>query len=253
MRLMPALTVLRAGDAFPPVSEAWGPETSAPGLVAAGGELDVATLCAAYSATIFPWFSEGDPILWWSPDPRMVLQVAGFRLHRSLRKVIERFRADPACEIRFDTAFDAVVSACAAAPRPGQDGTWIGPEMRCAYGALHRAGHAHSVEIWVHGELVAGLYGVGIGQAVFGESMFTHIADGSKIALAALVAWCRHHEVPQIDCQQNTAHLAFMGAQEMPRADFARAVAELTRRPAPPWKFDTVYWNALLHPRSAAR
>ncbi|MFD1711012.1 leucyl/phenylalanyl-tRNA--protein transferase [Ottowia sp. GY511] len=250
---MPALTVLRAGDAFPPVAQAWGPETSAPGLVAAGGELDVATLRAAYSATVFPWFSEGEPILWWSPDPRMVLRVNAFRLHRSLRKAIERFRADPACEIRFDTAFDAVVGACSAAARPGQEGTWIGPDMRRAYGELHRAGYAHSVEAWVGGELVAGLYGVGIGHAVFGESMFTRVPDGSKIALAALVAWCIHHGVPQIDCQQNTPHLAFMGAGEVPRAEFAAAVSELAGRPSPPWKFDPVYWNVLLPPRSAAR
>ena len=250
---MPPLTVLRAGDAFPPVSQAWGDESSAPGLVAAGGALDVPTLHAAYSATIFPWFSDGDPILWWSPDPRMVLQVTNFRLHRSLRRVVERFRADPACEIRFDTAFDAVIAACAAAPRSGQDGTWIGPEMQLAYRALHRAGYAHSVETWVRGELVAGLYCVAIGQAVFGESMFTRVADGSKLALAALVAWCRHHGVPQIDCQQNTAHLGFMGAAEMPRADFARRVVELTPRPAPPWKFDTVYWNELLPSRPTLR
>ena len=253
MIFMPALPVLRAGDAFPPVTQAWGEDSSAPGLVAAGGALDVPTLRAAYSATIFPWFSDDDPILWWSPDPRMVLQVGNFRLHRSLRQAIVRFRADPACEIRFDTAFDAVIAACAASPRPGQDGTWIRPEMQQAYGELHHAGYAHSVETWVRGELVAGLYCVGIGQAVFGESMFTRVPDGSKLALAALVAWCRTHGVPQIDCQQNTAHLGFMGAAEMPRADFARRVAELTPRPPPPWKFDTVYWNALLPTRPAPR
>ena len=250
---MPALAYLAPGAPFPPVSQAWGPDTSAPGLVAAGGVLDVRTLRAAYAATIFPWFSEDDPILWWSPDPRMVLRVDAFRLHRSLRKTIERFVSTPGCEIRIDSAFDAVIAACAAAPRSGQNGTWIGPEMRHAYGQLHRAGLAHSVETWVHGELVAGLYCVSIGQAVFGESMFTHVTDGSKIALAALVAWCRQHGLPLVDCQQNTPHLAFMGAQEMPRADFARAVAGLTPLPAPAWKFNTVYWNALLSPRPIPR
>lgn len=125
--------------------------------------------------------------------------------------------------------------------------------MRRAYSALHRAGFAHSVETWVDGELVAGLYCVSIGKAVFGESMFTRVADGSKIALAALVAWCRALGLPLIDCQQNTPHLSFMGAQEMPRADFCRAVAGLSALPAPAWKFDPVYWNALLPPRLAAR
>ena len=247
------LAILAPGDPFPPVSQAWGPSSSAPGLLAVGGELDVRTLRAAYSATVFPWFSHGEPILWWSPDPRMVLQVDAFRLHRSLRKVIERFRISPACEIRFDTAFDDVMAACAASPRPGQDGTWIGPEMRRAYGELHRAGYAHSVETWVAGELVAGLYCVSIGRAVFGESMFTRVSDGSKLALSALVAWCRHHGLPLIDCQQNTAHLDFMGAREMPRAEFARAVAELAPQSGPIWKFDPVYWNALLPPRPAQR
>ncbi len=253
MTALPTLPVLRAGEAFPPVAQAWGHETSAPGLVAAGGDLAVATLRAAYSATIFPWFSDGDPILWWSPDPRMVLRVDAFRLHRSLRKVIARFVDDPICQIRFDTAFDTVVRACAASTRPGQDGTWIGPEMQLAYGALHRAGFAHSVETWVGDELVAGLYCVNIGHAVFGESMFTHMTDGSKVALAALVAWCREHGLPLIDCQQNTGHLSFMGAEEMPRADFAHAVAALTPLASPAWKFDPVYWNRLLPSPLATR
>ena len=250
MRPAPPLTVLRAGQAFPPVSQAWGPQTNAPGLLAAGGNLDVSTLRQAYAATNFPWFGEGDPILWWSPDPRMVLQVDAFRLHRSLRKVIERFRSAPACHIRVDTAFDTVIRACAAAPRQGQDGTWIGPAMQHAYGALHRAGFAHSFETWIDGELVAGLYCVSIGRAVFGESMFTRVTDGSKVALAALVAWCRQHGVPMIDCQQNTRHLGSLGAQEMARADFAEAVARLTPLTAPAWKFDPVYWNSLLPQRS---
>ena len=250
---LPALAVLQAGDPFPPVSQAWGQATSAPGLVAAGGDLTVATLRKAYAATIFPWFSDGDPILWWSPDPRMVLRADAFRLHRSLRKVLIRFRNDPLCEIRMDTAFDEVIAACAASPRSGQDGTWIGPAMRQAYGALHRAGVAHSVETWVRGQLVAGLYCVNIGHAVFGESMYTRVTDGSKLALAALVAWCRHHGLPMIDCQQNTGHLSFMGGQEMPRTEFVQAVAALTPHTAPTWKFDPVYWNTLLRSPLATR
>ncbi|MDR2991363.1 MAG: leucyl/phenylalanyl-tRNA--protein transferase, partial [Burkholderiaceae bacterium] len=244
----PHIVLLRPGDPFPPPEWAWGADLPAPGLLAAGGALDVQTLIAAYRQTIFPWFSEGEPILWWSPDPRMVLDVREFRLHRSLRKTLARFVADPACEIRFDSAFERVMAHCAAAPRRGQSGTWIVSPMRRAYAALHRAGHAHSVETWVGGELVAGLYCVALGRAVFGESMFTMVADGSKLALCALVAFCRAHGMPLIDCQQNTGHLTFMGARERPRTGFAAQVAQLATQPAPIWsagKFDPIYWKAL--------
>ncbi len=253
MRSPPALAILQPGDPFPPVHKAWPTHSPAPGLLAAGGALDVPTLLAAYSATVFPWFSEGEPILWWSPDPRMVLDVQRLRLRRSLRQAIRRFRADATCAVRIDTAFDHVIAACAGAPRLGQHGTWIGPEMQAAYRALHTAGHAHSVETWIGGRLVAGLYVVAIGGAVFGESMFTEVSDGSKIALAALVAFARQHGLPLIDCQQNTRHLAFMGAAEMPRAEFARQVARLAAEPAPAWRFEPVYWNALLPPSPADR
>ena len=245
MTLQPALALLRPGDPFPPLAQAWPEHSSAPGLLAVGGALDTPTLLAAYAGTVFPWFSPGEPILWWSPDPRMVLQVSGFRLHRSLRKVIDRFRVTPGCQIRIDTAFERVITACAGAARPGQSGTWIGPDMLGAYHALHRAGHAHSVETWVGDQLVAGLYCVSIGQALFGESMFTTVTDGSKIALAALVAFCRQHGLPLIDCQQNTRHLSFLGAQEMSRHDFSVAVRGLIGLAAPRWHFDPVYWNAL--------
>jgi leucyl/phenylalanyl-tRNA--protein transferase len=231
----PDIALLRPGDPFPPLESAWGADTPAPGLLAAGGALDVPTLVAAYRQTIFPWFSEGEPIMWWSPDPRMVLDAREFRLHRSLRKTLARFVADPACEIRIDSAFERVMAQCAAAPRQGQSGTWIVPPMRRAYAALHRAGHAHSVETWVGGQLVAGLYCVALGRAVFGESMFTAISNGSKIALCALIAFCRAHGIPLIDCQQNTRHLAFMGARERPRTWFAAQVAQLAAQPAPAW------------------
>ena len=246
MKPRPALTLLQAGDAFPPLARAWPAHSPAPGLLAAGGALDVPTLLAAYSATVFPWFSEGEPILWWSPDPRMVLPVAQFRLHRSLRQQIARFRAIDACEIRIDSAFEQVIAACAHAPRAGQSGTWIGPEMQRAYLELHEAGQAHSVETWIGGRLVAGLYCVAIGRAVFGESMFTEVSDGSKIALAALVAWCRRHGAPLIDCQQNSAHLAFMGARPMARADFAEQVAQLVKQPTARWRFEPVYWDEVM-------
>ena len=248
MNAWPPLTQLKPGDPFPPLSQAWPAHSPAPGLVAVGGALDVPSLLAAYAATIFPWFSEGEPILWWSPDPRMVLAVDRFRLHRSLRRVVQRFRASAGCEIRINSAFNAVIAACAGATRQGQSGTWIGPQIRHAYGALHRAGHAFSVETWIDGELRAGLYGVTIGRAVFGESMFTQVTDGSKIALAALVALCRAQGLPLIDCQQNTRHLAFMGAAEMPRAEFASAVGQLVHQPPPQWRFEPVYWNTLMPP-----
>ncbi len=252
MNQRPALALLQPGEPFPPLSRAWPAHSPAPGLVAAGGALDVPSLLAAYAATIFPWFSDGEPILWWSPDPRMVLPVADFRLHRTLRRSIQRFRAAEDCEIRVNSAFDDVIGACARAERQGQSGTWIGPEMSAAYAALHRAGHAFSVETWIDGRLCAGLYGVSIGRAVFGESMFTDISDGSKIALAALVALCRVQGLPLIDCQQHTRHLAFLGAREMPRADFATAVQTLAREPAPAWRFEPVYWDALLFPAASA-
>ncbi|MDR2128977.1 MAG: leucyl/phenylalanyl-tRNA--protein transferase [Burkholderiaceae bacterium] len=224
-----------------------GPASPAPGLLAAGGCLDVPTLTAAYAQTIFPWFNAGEPILWWSPDPRMVLAVQDFRLHRSLRKRLRRFQNDPACAIRIDSDFERVIRACSEAPRSGQSGTWIGQDMIAAYLDLHAAGHAHSVETWAGGQLVAGLYCVSVGRAVFGESMFTRVADGSKIAIAALVAFCRAHGLPLIDCQQRTPHLASLGAREIPRQQFLDQVTALSAQPAPAsWQFQPVYWNALM-------
>ncbi|QHI96867.1 leucyl/phenylalanyl-tRNA--protein transferase [Xylophilus rhododendri] len=237
---------LEPGDGFPPLASAWGPDAPAPGLLAAGGALDVAHLLRAYRSGIFPWFSQGQPILWWSPDPRMVLRTANFRLHRSLRKTLLAFGQTPGCEIRFDHDFAAVIAACSAAPRAGQDGTWILPEMVRAYTALHRAGHAHSVETWIDGELAGGLYCVNVGGAVFGESMFARRTDASKIALASLVAFCLAQGIPTIDCQQNTRHLASLGAAEIARDSFAAEVAARARDPAPTWKFETVYWDSLL-------
>lgn len=237
---------LHPGDPFPDTARAWDERQPAPGLLAAGGALDVDTLRRAYAAGIFPWFSEGQPILWWSTDPRMVLYTGEFRLHRSLRKTLAKFRADARCEIRFDHDFPAVIRACSSSERPGQSGTWIVPAMVAAYQAFHRAGFAHSVETRVDGELVGGLYCVGIGRAVFGESMFTRAPDASKIALAALVAWCRHQGVEMIDCQQNTRHLASLGAREIPRREFVQQVAREAARPPARWQFDPVYWDALL-------
>ncbi|WP_027013822.1 leucyl/phenylalanyl-tRNA--protein transferase [Comamonas composti] len=231
---------------FPPVEATWGADDPIPGLLAAGGQLDAEHLRAAYSQGIFPWFSEGQPTLWWSPDPRMVLQTRELRLHRSLRKSLVRFRQDPECEIRIDSAFTSVIGHCARTPRQGQDGTWIVQAIIDAYVQLHEQGLAHSVETWVGGRLVGGLYCVALGRAVFGESMFAHASDASKIALAALVALCRAQDAPQIDCQQATPHLASLGAREMPRAEFLRRMKQQSRRPAMQWQFDPVYWDELL-------
>lgn len=245
-----ALPTLAAGDAFPPVTSAWGPESPANGLLAAGGALDLSTLIAAYQQAIFPWYSEGQPILWWSPDPRMALDVNDFRLHKSLKRVIKSFMGRPACKIIFDSSFTTIIEACAQSPREGRaagaGGTWILPSMVEAYSALHRAGLAHSVETWVDGKLVGGLYCTAIGRAVFGESMFSRQADASKIALAALVCFCRAHGIERIDCQQNTPHLAFLGAREMPRNAFLKWVQAASQRPAPAWHFDNLYWQELL-------
>jgi leucyl/phenylalanyl-tRNA--protein transferase len=239
---------LDAGEAFPPLQSAWGEHDPAPGLLAAGGALDVQTLVRAYGQGIFPWFSPGQPILWWSPDPRMALQTADFKLHRSLKKTLRRFLVEPGCSLRFDTAFDRVIQACADTPREGQPGTWIVPEMIAAYSELHRAGHAHSVETWVNGELAGGLYCVNLGGMVFGESMFAHHTDASKIALAGLVSFCKAKGLPLIDCQQNTGHLASLGAAEMTRADFAARVNFQTQLARPQWLFDDLYWQTILTP-----
>ena len=241
------LTWLAPGQDFPPVDQSWGEGSPAPGLLAAGGALDAPTLCRAYARGIFPWFSKGQPILWWSPDPRMVLRVQDFRLHPSLKKTLRKFRKTSGCEIRVDSAFEQVIGACAALARAGQAGTWISPDMVAAYCAMHRAGFAHSVETWVDGRLVGALYCVALGQSVFGESMFSEASDASKIALAALVCFCRHHGIGQIDCQQNTRHLASLGAREMARDLFIEQVAAGLTRMAPNWHFETLYWDELLH------
>ena len=247
---------LEPGEPFPDVAQAWGAGAPAPGLLAAGGALDVPTLQQAYTHGIFPWFSAGQPILWWSPDPRMVLQTAQFRLHRSLRKTLQGLLLQGRLEVRMDTAFTSVIGACAEAPRRGQDGTWILPEMVAAYTALHQAGFAHSVETWIDGELVGGLYCVAVGRAVFGESMFARRTDASKMALAALVAFCRQHGIPQVDCQQNTGHLATLGAAEMPRQAFLEVVQAQQTAPAPRWTFEPLYWKQVLaspaHPDPSA-
>ena len=214
---------LRGDTPFPPVSKAL---QSPNGLLCAGGDLTPERIVEAYSRGIFPWFSEGDPILWWSPDPRMVLFPGELRVSRSLRKAVARGDY----ETRMDTAFREVMEACAE-PRDGQGGTWIVPEMIDAYTALHERGLAHSVESWLDGELVGGLYGVALGKVFFGESMFTRAPDASKVALVKLVERLNEQRFRVIDCQQATSHLASLGAREIPRKEFARLVQESIQYP----------------------
>jgi len=206
---------------FPPLDSALSEPN---GLLAAGGDLASPRLLAAYRRGIFPWYAEGEPILWWSPDPRMVLFPGEMRTSRSLAKTLRN--ADYA--VRCDSDFAAVMAACAA-PREGASGTWISPEMQAAYLRLHQMGYAHSVEVWTRGRLTGGLYGVAIGAVFYGESMFSHARDASKIALAHL---CRHlecHAYAVIDCQMNTRHLASLGAREIARDEFAALLERHTR------------------------
>jgi len=207
---------------FPDVSTALTHE--APGLLAAGADLSPQRLLMAYRKGIFPWFSEGQPILWWSTDPRMVLQTAQFRVSDSLRKTLrkverDRTGANVRWQVRFDSAFEDVMRACAA-PRRDGPGTWISEEIIAGYTGLHRLGYAHSSELWLDGQLVGGAYGVAIGRMFYGESMFARVTDGSKIALAYLVRFLHQQGVEMIDCQQETGHLASLGAAPIPRSRF---------------------------------
>ncbi len=226
---------------------ALGEDSDAPGLVAAGGHVTPERLQEAYSQGIFPWYSPGQPVLWWSPDPRMVLPVAQFRLSGSMQKTLRRFRRNPGHELRFDTAFEQVMQHCAQTPREGQDGTWIVPAMLDAYTAWHQAGRVHSVETWIDGELVGGLYFVCLGRMCFGESMFALRTDASKIALAGFIAACRRRSIAWVDCQQNTAHLASFGAHEVSRSAFVAHLEKTVHaEPVLDWTYDATDWDLLL-------
>ncbi|MBK8064007.1 MAG: leucyl/phenylalanyl-tRNA--protein transferase [Betaproteobacteria bacterium] len=221
---------LERGTPFPPVERALRHPN---GLLAAGADLSADRILAAYRRGIFPWYSEGEPVLWWSPDPRMVLVPAELKISRSLARSLR----NRGYALRIDTAFEAVLEGCAA-PRRDAAGTWLSPEMRAAYLRLHRLGHAHSFETWRGGELVGGLYGLAIGRMFYGESMFTRATDASKAALAGLARELVLRGFPLIDCQMNTAHLASLGAREMPRADFLRSLGGLVNyaQPPGPWE-----------------
>jgi len=227
------MPVYRLGAAlvFPP------PEAAEPGgLLAVGGDLAPKRLLLAYAQGIFPWYEAGLPILWHSPDPRMVLRPEELYVGRSLRKVVKRAPFG----LSLDRAFEAVIRACAARERPGQSGTWITEEMIAAYIRLHELGYAHSVEAWREGELAGGLYGVSLGRAFFGESMFAEHSDASKVAFVQLVAQLLRWDFDLIDCQVYTEHLERFGAVEWPRSRFLEALATSieaeTRRG--PWRFD---------------
>lgn len=221
---------LEIDSPFPDVASALTEEQGAAGLLAAGADLSATRLLDAYRHGIFPWFSEGQAILWWSTDPRMVLMTDEFKLSLSLKKTIKKLYADPRWEIRFDSAFEEVMRACAA-PRKDGTGTWISADIIQGYCDLHALGHAHSAEVWLDGHLVGGAYGVCIGHMFYGESMFARVTDASKIAMAHLVFFLRAHEVKMIDCQQETAHLASLGARPISRSDFIRWIEQATSMP----------------------
>jgi leucyl/phenylalanyl-tRNA--protein transferase len=235
-----------ADDPLPDAERAEPRGSDIPGLVAAGGELSPRRLEEAYRKGIFPWYSDGQPVLWWSPDPRMVLLPAEFKLSRSLRKTLRRFIADPGTELRVDSATRRVIEACASAPRDGQAGTWIVAEMIEAYAAWHAGGRVHSFETWIDGELAGGLYGVSLGRMFFGESMFARRTDASKIALAALIAFCRERGIATIDCQQRTGHLASFGGREIGRREFQRRLGSaLAHGDVDDWTYDLSLWEQL--------
>ncbi|MBC54003.1 MAG: leucyl/phenylalanyl-tRNA--protein transferase [Gammaproteobacteria bacterium] len=217
---------------FPPVEQAFD---DPPGLLAAGGDLRPERLLAAYARGIFPWYDDNSPILWWSPDPRMVLTPSAVHVSRSLAKLIRQDRY----RVTMDTAFTEVISRCAGL-RAEREGTWITEDMHAAYAQLHQLGHAHSVEIWQDDALLGGLYGVAMGKLFFGESMFSLAPNTSKLALVALARQLQRWDFAMIDCQMPTDHLHSLGAREMSRADFQAVLRQWVAGESreSPWQFD---------------
>ena len=220
---------LERADPFPPVERALKDPN---GLLAAGADLSAPRLLQAYRRGIFPWYSAGQPPLWWSPDPRMVLYCAELKVSRSLAKSVR----NKGYELRIDSAFAEVLEGCALRA----EGTWLSADMKKAYLGLHRGGYAHSFETWRDGELVGGLYGVALGRMFYGESMFSRASDASKVALVNLVSFLTRHGFPLIDCQMHTALLESLGAREIPRREFLRALGSLVNYPQPPTKWSRV-------------
>ena len=231
---MPLPWLSSTGESFPDISLAM---VYPNGLLAAGGDLSPKRLIEAYSRGIFPWFEEGQPVLWWSPDPRMVLFPEDLRVSKSLQKILNK----PLYTVTLDEAFAEVITCCAQ-PRRGSPDTWITDEMQTAYMQLFEEGHAHSVEVWRDGDLVGGLYGVALGQLFFGESMFSFESNTSKIALVNLVKQLQGWNYKLIDCQISSEHLESLGAIEISREKFRQQLHELLPRPgkAPPWELDAI-------------
>jgi leucyl/phenylalanyl-tRNA--protein transferase len=228
---------LERDDPFPPLEKALRHPN---GLLAAGADLSPERLLAAYRQGIFPWYSAGEPILWWSPDPRMVLDPAKLKVSRSLAKTLR----NRDYEIRYDSAFAAVMQGCATrgadhtSHHAGDSGTWITADMRAAYQQLHELGYAHSVETWIEGELAGGLYGVAVGRMFYGESMFTRVRDASKLAMVHLTRRLERQGYGMIDCQMHTPHLASLGAGAIARSQFLRRLRELVDCAMTPMKWD---------------
>jgi len=226
---------LETDSPFPPVDSALNEDDGAAGLLAAGADLSPQRLLSAYRQGIFPWFSEGQPILWWSTDPRMVLMVEKYKVSDSLKKTIRKLQKNPLVEFKFDSAFEAVMRACAEPRRDDRGnlhGTWITEPMINAYTELHRRGYAHSTEMWVDKKLVGGAYGICIGRMFYGESMFCKVTDASKVAFAHLVYFLKSQQVQMIDCQQQTRHLASMGATPIRRKEFIKWITTAVDQPA---------------------
>ncbi|MCC4588644.1 leucyl/phenylalanyl-tRNA--protein transferase [Xanthomonas sp. NCPPB 1067] len=225
-RPIPFLLAADPAAPFPPAEQAL---REPDGLLAVGGDLSAPRLLNAYAHGVFPWFSDGQPILWWSPDPRMVFRTDGVRLSSRFRRQLR----NSTWTVRADTAFEQVITACAAIPRAGQDGTWITLAMQRAYLRLHRLGHAHSMEVFDGARLVGGIYGVAIGRMFFGESMFSAVSGGSKVALAALAAHLHARGWPLLDAQVENPHLLSLGAERLARADFLQRVQHQVAQPEP--------------------
>lgn len=239
-----------------PLPEAETALTNPPGLVAAGTDLGVARLIEAYRKGIFPWYSKGDPVLWWSPDPRMVLFTEELHISKSLQKKLKQIKRHQQQNqfdaiVTTDMAFDAVLEGCASRGQPGTD-TWITADMKQAYQRWHAAGDVHSIETWINGQLAGGLYGVCLGRMFFGESMFTLTPNASKIALVHLVRFLEHRGIKMIDCQMQTEHLASLGARAIERTEFLRQVRQAVDEPGFIWSAGWIDDNGQCHAQCPA-
>ncbi|ANI99368.1 leucyl/phenylalanyl-tRNA--protein transferase [Polynucleobacter wuianus] len=243
---MSQITWLGPHDVFPNPLLCADPDSSVPGLIVVSERIYPGQLLQAYRLGIFPWYSDKQPVLWWSPDPRMVLKPNHFKCSESLRKNIRHFCQDTQSQLLVDQNFGEVIRACATSSRKDQDGTWITHEIMDAYTTIHEQGHAHSIALAENGELIGGLYCVALGGMVFGESMFSRKPNASKMALAALSAWCIQNEVVMIDCQQETAHLSSLGAAPISRTEFLHQLQTSLNQSniEKPWNFDK---NILTH------